>query len=177
MGSYGTKLWTEREPYGVSLHFEEVPENEVEFHEKILKKAALFLALTENAEFFGWTYPASAPSLPEKGRYYVEDIEEMLGISDLKAYAQSEETLQELYEGIENSDWAKVEAGYVCQDIMSGWRPFTRKEVITGRHPNAERDSSYLVYSYEKIKFEDITDYLFGSQYPKEKEMYVVNQP
>lgn len=177
LGGYGTKLWTEREPYGVTLHFEEVPENEVEFHEKILKKAALFLALTENAEFFGWTYPASAPSLPEKGRYYVEDIEQMLGINDLKAYAQSEETLQELYEGIENSDWAKVEAGYACQNITSGWRPFTHKEVITGRHPNAESDSTYLVYSYEKIKFEDITTYIFGSQYPKEKEMYVVNQP
>lgn len=176
IGDYMTELQTTEEPYGITIHFKELSDYETYIHEKMLKKAAQFLAISENAGYFEWTYPSESGEGTQVRRYYVEEIEQMLGISDLKAFAKSEESLQELYDEIENSDWAIVEAKYACNDILSGQRSFTRKELITGRHPNAAAESTYLVYSYEKIKFEDITEYMFGSQYPKEKEMYIVPQ-
>lgn len=170
MGDSITELQTSEEPYGIILHFGDTPDNELEFHEKMLKKSAIFLALTDNAGYFEWTFPSEGDLSVEQRRYFVEDIERMLGISDLKAFAESEETLQELMIEVEHSDWAAVEAEYVCGDA------FSYKELISGRHPNAAMGSTYLVYSKEEVSFEDITNYVFGSTYPKEKEMYLVPQ-
>lgn len=175
MGRFTTELQTSEEPYGIILHFEEAPEMAASFHAKMLQKAAIFLTLTENAGYFEWTYPGEDLNVTRR-RYFTEDIESMLGISDLKAFAQKEETLEELLSEVKNSHWAEVEAGYVCGNILSGMRPFTRKEIITGRHPNAAGDCTYLVYSYEPVRFEEITTAIFGSQFPLEKEMYLVLQ-
>lgn len=75
-------------------------------------------------------------------------------------------------EWIENQKKTESE-GYLAYD----GKVYQNRMILTGRHPNAEKDSTYLVYTNrEKTSFEDVTDYLFGSLYPKE-EMCVVSLP
>lgn len=177
LGDFTTELQTSEEPYGIILHFDAAPVNEYLFHTEMLERAALFLAVTENAGYFEWTYPDKEGMGVERRRYFVEDIEQMLGIADLKtAYTMELPVFNDFVIEVQDSDWAEVEAGYVCGNAAAGMRPYTRKELITGRHPNAAGDSTYLVYSYEPIRMEDITKFLFGSQFPPEKNMYLVRQ-
>lgn len=101
IGDFGMELQTSEEPYGMILHFEETPINEIEFHEKMLKRAALFLTVTENAGYFEWTYPSSDGTI-KRQKYSVEDIEQILEISELKAYASTRHSLNDLVTELEN---------------------------------------------------------------------------
>lgn len=106
-GDCSMELQTSQEPYGIIMHYDKEPENKKEFEKAIWQDAALFLALTENAGFFEWAYPKKDGLSVEQTRYYVEDIERMLEIKDLKAYAESEENLFKLMQLVENSEWQK----------------------------------------------------------------------
>lgn len=177
LGDFRTELQTAEEPYGMILHFDAAPVNETAFHAEMLERAALFLAVIENAGYFEWTYPSMDMQSIVQRRYNVDEIEQMLGIADLKAaYTMDLPVFNDFVIEVQDSDWALVEAEYVCRDMEYGKRPYTRKELITGRHPNASGDSTYLVYSYEPVTMEDITKFLFGSQFPPEKNMYLVRQ-
>jgi len=60
--------------------------------------------------------------------------------------------------------------------LAENGRVYPYRQVMTGRHPNAASDSTYLVYSDEpEIKFQDITDYFFSSDSTKSfrEDMYV----
>lgn len=104
-GEWQTELQTSEEPYGIIIHFESYPENAEWFDKEMLRDAAMFLTVTENAGFFEWTYPSGDELEVEERRYYVEDIEQMLGIENLKSFAESEDSLQELAVLVESSEW------------------------------------------------------------------------
>lgn len=100
------ELQTSEEPYGVILHYDTYqPENEEAFRKERLKDATFFLTVTENADFFEWRNLGEDGMTIEKNQYYVKDIEQILGIENLKSFAESEEKLQELAVLIENSEW------------------------------------------------------------------------
>lgn len=47
----------EEEPYVLTIHYEERPQDKKSFHWQMEKKAILLLCLTENADRVEWTYP------------------------------------------------------------------------------------------------------------------------
>lgn len=101
---YQMELHTSEEPYGITLHFQNYKlENNEVFREKMLESGAIFLAVTENAGFFEWSYETEDGTRSE--RYDVEDMERVFDISDLKSYAVSEETLMELVKLVKSSSF------------------------------------------------------------------------
>ena len=222
----------------------------------MLKKAALFLILTDNAEYFEWTYPAPDETEVRRFRCSSENLEQILQIEDIKSFSSSEtdlqiflteylQTIRQYYEPAANfgeksespdgtlyqytryvigkrsgettdniykiltneeavtmSDveeallaGGKSEKLYILKESSSqedaesstsgsdgflapDGRVYKYKMLFTGRHPNAAADNTYLVYTNDTdLTFEDITDYIFGNTYPKERQMYIIPQP
>lgn len=104
--SYQTELHTSEEPYGITLHFEKnYFDNNGELEKTMVKSAAMFLLVTENANFFEWTYLADDNVTLKTEHYTVQDIEKRFEVSNLKSYAQSEKTILEFIQLMENSEW------------------------------------------------------------------------
>lgn len=105
--SYQTELHTSEEPYGITVHFEtdRSDYNDEEFRKEMIKSAALFLMVTENANFFEWTYLTDDNVTVKTEHYTVQDIEKRFEVSDLKSYAQSEKRILEFIQLMENSGW------------------------------------------------------------------------
>ena len=57
-GPYTIELQTQKAPYGITLHLENVPSLEGQaYHDQYLRQAGiLFIALVDNASFFNWDY-------------------------------------------------------------------------------------------------------------------------
>ena len=150
----------------------------------LVKKAALFLILTDNAEYFEWTYPAPDETEVRRFRCSSENLEQILQIEDIKSFSSSETDLQifltEYLQTIHQSDEPGAESSTSGSDgfLAPDGRVYKYKTLFTGRHPNAAADNTYLVYTNDTdLTFEDITDYIFGSTYPKERQMYIIPQP
>lgn len=116
---FTTELQTAKEPYTITLHFEEKPEET-----KVFKSAILFLALTENCDEVCWDYPGDATdvlthtndirpavdteleaeSVPiDRITCYIttEDANASLNIENIKEYAASPKKVAKLLELLE----------------------------------------------------------------------------
>ena len=183
-GEYTLELNTKETGYGITINFAESPRNEYTTYNDMLKKAALFLILTDNAEYFEWTYPAPDETEVRRFRCSSENLEQILQIEDIKSFSSSETDLQifltEYLQTIHQSDEPGAESSTSGSDgfLAPDGRVYKYKTLFTGRHPNAAADNTYLVYANDTdLTFEDITDYIFGSTYPKERQMYIIPQP
>ncbi|MGN0405243.1 MAG: M56 family metallopeptidase [Bariatricus sp.] len=255
-GEYTIELNTSGADYGITINFAAAPLNEYTAYDDMLKKAALFLILTDNAEYFEWTYPAPDETEVRRLRCTAEKLEEILQIEDIKSFSSSEENLQiflteylqairqhyeltenfgekaespdgtlyqytryvigkrngettdNIYKILTNEEAVTmadieeaVQAGgkseklYILKEISSqdaaessasgsdgflapDGHVYKYKSLFTGRHPNAASDSTYLVYANDTdLTFDDITNFIFGSTYPKERQMYIIPQP
>ena len=255
-GEYTLKLNTKETDYGITINFAESPRNEYTAYSDMLKKAALFLILTDNAEYVEWTYPAPDGTEMRRFRCTAENLEQILQIEDIKSFSSSEadlqiflteylqairqyyepaanfgeksespdgtlyqytryiigkrngETTDNIYKILTNEEavtmsdveeallaGGKSEKLYILKESSSqedaesstsgsdgflapDGRVYKNKMLFTGRHPNAAADNTYLVYANDTdLTFEDITDYIFGSTYPKERQMYIIPQP
>lgn len=119
--AYTTELSTDKEPYALTLHFEEAPADE----HKLWHSAVLFLALTENCGEVRWDYDSAETGNGKANTYilidhsdenlefniledtadgtalttyYVtrEDANMNLDVADIKEYADSPESVEEL---------------------------------------------------------------------------------
>lgn len=112
--------------------------------------------------------------------YYVLSNEEQIRFRDVVEAVESGGSSELLYVRKEINTDAAAEAqekekdgGYLAFD----GNLYQHREILIGRHPNAESESAYLVYfNEERVTFEDVEDYLFGSLMPK-KEIYVLALP
>lgn len=116
---FTTELQTAKEPYTITLHFEEKPEEA-----KVFKSAILFLALTKNCGEVRWDYPGDAAdvlthtndirpaadteieaeTVPiDRVTCYVTtaDANASLNIENIKEYADSPKKVAELLELLE----------------------------------------------------------------------------
>lgn len=112
--------------------------------------------------------------------YYVLSNEEQISFQDVAEAVESGGSSDLLYVRKEINTDAAAEAqekeesgGYLAFD----GNIYQNREILIGRHPNAESESAYLVYfNDDRVTFEDVADYLLGSLMPK-KEMYVLSLP
>lgn len=112
--------------------------------------------------------------------YYVLSNEEQISFRDVAEAVESGGSSDLLYVRKEINTEAAAEAqekeksgGYLAFD----GNVYQHREILIGRHPNAESESAYLVYfNDDRVTFEDVTEYLLGSLMPK-KEMYVLSLP
>ncbi len=177
LGDYTTELQTTKEPYAMIVHFKETPADEEDFQRKMLEKAALFLGLTENAGIFEWTYPDSAEGNQEKSRFScnVETARRLTGLDDIKKLADSEEVIQQILtrevicSSICNEEGVIFVESYQTPDGQT----YSYSYILEGRFTNAAADTKCLVYANrEDVSFQDVENYLFGSQMPEEN-MYI----
>ncbi len=92
LGGFTNELFTDAEPYGWRLNFENAPNSK---YDKMSAYAAALLALVDNLGYVEWSYPGyeAVPCLTAEG------ASEMLG-RDIKSAADSEETLASLLEDL-----------------------------------------------------------------------------
>lgn len=88
--SYTVELQTTEAPFWITIQYKDKPETE-----KMLKMAALFIALTDNCDEFRWSYP-NKDGIPQTISITQEFICEKLKVNNLKSYGQSGEKIQEL---------------------------------------------------------------------------------
>ncbi|MDO4311883.1 MAG: M56 family metallopeptidase [Eubacteriales bacterium] len=106
--------------------------------------------------------------------------EDPVGIQDVAEALESWGSSDNLYVVKEISRAAAMEerrkiesGGYLAYD----GNVYQHRMIFTGRHPNAVKDTTYLVYSNrEKTTFDDVTDYFFGSL-ESGKDMFVLAMP
>lgn len=105
-GGFGTgattELQTSEEPYCLTLHFSEKPDENAMWW-----KAVLLLALIENCGEVDWDYESGN----EKITIYVPaaEVNNILGIEDIKEYGTSAEKVQELLDITETEKREKVQ--------------------------------------------------------------------
>ena len=85
----------EEEPYVLTIHYEERPQDKKSFHWQMEKKAILLLCLTENADRVEWTYPEGQ----EERRFGCdrEQAAKRIGVKetvDIGRFAESESNVQ-----------------------------------------------------------------------------------
>lgn len=92
------ELETQKEPYTLKLDFENRPLSEISFYERMEKKAILLLCLIENADRIEWTYPLDSTEGRTERHFFCdrERAAELLGVKEVKSFAESEASLQEL---------------------------------------------------------------------------------
>ena len=93
----GMQLQTTTEPYGITIHFEELPDRTVMWN-----TAVLFLALTENCGEFGWDFEL-APGDVCSWTVPLAEVSAELD-ADIKSYAASAEGVEELLRLLEEAD-------------------------------------------------------------------------
>ena len=91
------ELQTEEEPYVLTIHYEERPQDEKSFHWQMEKKAILLLCLIENAGRVEWTYPEGQ----EERRFGCdrEQAAKRIGVKetgDIGRFADSKSSVQQL---------------------------------------------------------------------------------
>lgn len=141
---FTTELQTSEEPYVLTLHFEEAPDDT-----KMWRNALLFLALTENCGEVRWDYPSNITStttvVPETDNatitFYVplEDANGNLGVDDIKEYAASAQKVEELLTMLDDS------LGYHCKGnvlLESGEKDFVMQG--TGGSQANEKGAAYI---------------------------------
>lgn len=129
LGGFGTgaitELQTDEEPYSLILHFSEEPDANA-----MWRNAVLLLALIENCGEVDWDYV----SQDEKMNFYVpvEDVNDILGMEDIKEYGTSAEKVEELLGLLERTD-------------NTFWRVGKRSDDTVANPQNTSRDKTEII--------------------------------
>lgn len=95
------EIQTEEEPYVLTIHYEDQPQDEIDFHRRMEKKAILLLCLIENAGKIEWTYSAETEKGETERRFYCdkEKASKLLMLEeteDIRRFSESKNGVQEL---------------------------------------------------------------------------------
>ena len=122
-GMYETELQTSQEPYVLTLHFEDEPEDPAAWNIQMQKKAVLMLALIDNAGAVEWTHPAENGTETYRWRMDLEQAGQMTGIQDIKACAEDPRAFRTLCEraaamreNVETAQAQRTEEGWKAPD-------------------------------------------------------------
>ena len=151
------------EPYGLILNFDKEPVDEVEFYQRMLKKSAEFLMLTENAGSVEWTYPIQNAGKEETRRFIcdVDMLERMSGIENIKQYAGSKKAVQEfLTEHLADVRVHYENIGVLLEKFQSPvGKLYQMSSYVVGREEGAEFDRVYSVLmNASTVTMEDVQE-------------------
>lgn len=178
MGMYGTELQTSEEPYVLTLHFEDEPEDPTAWNIQMQKKAVLILALIDNAGAVEWTHPAESGTETYRWRMDLEQAGQMTGIQDIKACAEDPQAFQTLCESVsamhgtvEFAQAEQTDAGWQAPD----GRVYRYRYTLAGVLPNAAYASIVdFLTDEEGLSCQDAMMTLFSSQYPAPHDVYIL---
>ena len=178
MGMFETELQTSQEPYVLTLHFEDEPEDPAAWNIQMQKKAVLILALIDNAGAVEWTHPMENGTETYRWRMDLEQAERMVGIQDIKACAEDPAKFQSLCESVaamrENVETAQA------QRTEGGWqapdgRVYRYRCTLAGMLPNAAYASiADFLTDEEGLSYSDAVMTLLSSQYPPPHDVYIL---
>ena len=178
MGMYGTELQTSEEPYVLTLHFEDEPEDPAAWNIQMQKKAVLILALIDNAGAVEWTHPAESGTETYRWRMDLEQAGQMTGIQDIKACAEDPQAFQTLCESV-SAMHGTVEFAQ-AEQTEEGWqapdgRVYRYRYTLAGVLPNAAYASIVdFLTDEEGLSCQDAMMTLFSSQYPAPHDVYIL---
>ena len=178
MGMYGTELQTSEEPYVLTLHFEDEPEDPTAWNIQMQKKAVLILALIDNAGAVEWTHPAESGTETYRWRMDLEQAGQMTGIQDIKACAEDPQAFQTLCESV-SAMYGTVEFAQ-AEQTEEGWqapdgRVYRYRYTLAGVQPNAAYASIVdFLTDEEGLSCQDAMMTLFSSQYPAPHDVYIL---
>lgn len=178
MGMYGTELQTSEEPYVLTLHFEDEPEDPAAWNIQMQKKAVLILALIDNAGAVEWTHPAENGTETYRWRMDLEQAGQMTGIQDIKACAEDPQAFQTLCESV-SAMHGTVEFAQ-AEQTEEGWqapdgRVYRYRYTLAGVLPNAAYASIVdFLTDEEGLSYQDAMMTLFSSQYPAPHDVYIL---
>ena len=178
MGMYGTELQTSEEPYVLTLHFEDEPEDPTAWNIQMQKKAVLILALIDNAGAVEWTHPAESGTETYRWRMDLEQAGQMTGIQDIKACAEDPQAFQTLCESV-SAMHGTVEFAQ-AEQTDEGWqapdgRVYRYRYTLAGVLPNAAYASIVdFLTDEEGLSCQDAMMTLFSSQYPAPHDVYIL---
>ena len=178
MGMYGTELQTSEEPYVLTLHFEDEPEDPTAWNIQMQKKAVLILALIDNAGAVEWTHPAESGTETYRWRMDLEQAGQMTGIQDIKACAEDPQAFQTLCESV-SAMYGTVEFAQ-AEQTEEGWqapdgRVYRYRYTLAGVLPNAAYASIVdFLTDEEGLSCQDAMMTLFSSQYPAPHDVYIL---
>lgn len=177
------ELETQGEPYTLKLHFEDEPSGEIGFYEQMEKKAILLLCLIENADRIEWTYPLDSTQDQPERRFFCdrERANELLGVKDVKSFAKSEASLQELMTGALPYIYSDCVMNVMGLGVGEGRYASPEGQIyenllyFIGRLPGEEYDRVFRVLTdEEKVTAKDVAEAV--SQGGVSKKMYLVWQ-
>lgn len=93
------ELQTDEQPYGMIIHFIEMPEDEEELCNKMYDTGLLLWALVENLENVEWTFPSEEDGKEILVTYYLDRnavSSAYGGLENIKEYGKSAEKVEEL---------------------------------------------------------------------------------
>ena len=99
MGAFTMELQTKDKPYGLTLHFEQAPEDATAFSDQFQYYGNLLLALIDNCGQVSCTYPTSESSASHTMTWTAEDAHTSLD-TDVKACGGSAEGVAALLDTI-----------------------------------------------------------------------------
>lgn len=178
MGMYGTELQTSEEPYVLTLHFEDEPEDPTAWNIQMQKKAVLILALIDNAGAVEWTHPAESGTETYRWRMDLEQAGQMTGIQDIKACTEDPQAFQTLCESV-SAMHGTVEFAQ-AEQTDEGWqapdgRVYRYRYTLAGVLPNAAYASIVdFLTDEEGLSCQDAMMTLFSSQYPAPHDVYIL---
>lgn len=170
MGAGGMELQTSEEPYVLTVHFEDEPEDTAAWNIQMQKKAVLILALIDNAGAVEWTHPAESGAETYRWRMDLEKAGQMTGIQDIKACAEDPQAFQTLCESV-SAMHGTVEFAQ-AEQTEEGWqapdgRVYRYRYTLAGVLPNAEYASIVEILSdVEGLSYIDVWMTMLSSQYP-----------
>ncbi len=170
MGAGEMELQTSEEPYVLTVHFEDEPEDPAAWNIQMQKKAVLILALIDNAGAVEWTHPAESGAETYRWRMDLEKAGQMTGIQDIKACAEDPKAFQTLCESV-SAMHGTVEFAQ-AEQTEEGWqapdgRVYRYRYTLAGVLPNAEYASIVEFLSdVEGLSYIDVWMTMLSSQYP-----------
>lgn len=158
LGAFKNELQTKDKPYGWTLYFETTLEssNEVIFNEKMRGYAYVLLATIDNLDEVTWSYVVKTTEGTEQKAVTLTGLE-ATGIlnKEIKSFGESEEGVEELLTKIG-----------IRQDGSgnSQLKTYKYRLTLTGRMPNAEEDSTFIVLTDRlNISFDEVAKSLYSS--------------
>lgn len=178
MGMYETELQTSQEPYVLTLHFEDEPEDPAAWNIQMQKKAVLMLALIDNAGAVEWTHPAENGTETYRWRMDLEQAGQMTGIQDIKACAEDPRAFRTLCEraaamreNVETAQAQRTEEGWKAPDGSV----YRYRCTLAGMLPNAAYASiADFLTDEEGLSYSDAVMTLLSSQYPPPHDVYIL---
>ena len=178
MGMFETELQTSQEPYVLTLHFEDEPEDPAAWNIQMQKKAVLILALIDNAGAVEWTHPMENGTETYRWRMDLEQAGQMTGIQDIKACAEDPRAFRTLCEraaamreNVETAQAQRTEEGWQAPD----GRVYRYRCTLAGMLPNAAYASiADFLTDEEGLSYSDAVMTLLSSQYPPPHDVYIL---